>query len=426
MKVSIRHGHGIPTPDQILVPYGFGYDESDRKYGEGKGGKTLYIKDPETGKVVEITGGLLKKEFLNYVFPVKTIDGKSEGAQIDFDEGQYEYAESEDPNFFGLVAGLVYDKEDIIDENGDTIGQRVYVDHTAIDTRINKFKRSASGVEGDTVKTLVFNSVDPKYIAKLKNSIEQKALYTVNDRSELEALVDRLNIEKKLEDGVQILVKHDDSILDTDEVNPDDFVVSDDDDPSEDANPTSVNIVNNENTNLDTWLYVVSRVDSDISEGRFDERTIQVSNELGEFVVTALMPLEYKYHDAVFETNRGLLIVQTANDEINNTRTYKIDDDTTDTVIKAYTDASYLDITRTTEGHVADALKIVNADDGITADMEAAGLTNEKAFAEGRRFNDVVTFTEKTYSFINGRVVKGTKKSCIDFSDFVLDEGSWD
>lgn len=40
MKVSIRHGHGIPKNEDILVPYGFGWDERERQYGEGKGGKT--------------------------------------------------------------------------------------------------------------------------------------------------------------------------------------------------------------------------------------------------------------------------------------------------------------------------------------------------------------------------------------------------
>ncbi|MBR4397433.1 MAG: hypothetical protein IKS93_06250 [Methanobrevibacter sp.] len=69
MKVSIRHGHSIPKFENILVPYGFGWDERERQYGEGKGGKTLYIKDPESGKVQEITDRLLKKEFLNLIRP---------------------------------------------------------------------------------------------------------------------------------------------------------------------------------------------------------------------------------------------------------------------------------------------------------------------------------------------------------------------
>ena len=88
MKVSIRHGHGIPRNDDIKIPYGFGWDESDRKFGEGNGGKTLYIKDPSTNKPIEITDGLLKKEFLNYVFPISTNeDGTAESAVIDFQNG---------------------------------------------------------------------------------------------------------------------------------------------------------------------------------------------------------------------------------------------------------------------------------------------------------------------------------------------------
>ena len=169
MKVSIRHGHGIPRNDDIKIPYGFGWDESDRKFGEGNGGKTLYIKDPSTNKPIEITAGLLKKEFLNYVFPISTNeDGTAESAVIDFQNGTTFYRKSNNNKFFGLTAGLVSKVEPIVDENGIRMGERVYIDHTSIDTRSNEYKLSAEGEAEDTVKTIVLDSIDPKYIANLK------------------------------------------------------------------------------------------------------------------------------------------------------------------------------------------------------------------------------------------------------------------
>lgn len=141
MKVSIRHGHSIPKAEDILVPYGFGWDESERKYGEGKGGKTLYIKDPDSGEVKEITDGLLKKEFLNYIFPVKTDEqNTAASAQIDFENGETFYTKSAKAAFFGLTAGLISKTETIVDENGTVMGKRVYIDHTSIDTRSNEYK----------------------------------------------------------------------------------------------------------------------------------------------------------------------------------------------------------------------------------------------------------------------------------------------
>lgn len=425
MKVSIRHGHGIPRNDDIKIPYGFGWDESDRKFGEGNGGKTLYIKDPSTNKPIEITAGLLKKEFLNYVFPISTNeDGTAESAVIDFQNGTTFYRKSNNNKFFGLTAGLVSKVEPIVDENGVRMGERVYIDHTSIDTRSNEYKLSAEGEAEDTVKTIVLDSIDPKYIANLKNNIEQKALYVVDDRAGLEALANSLNDEKKLESGVQFIVKHDDTSINEGHLIPDgdEFSISD-------SQPDEIDdeVPLDEATNLDTWLYAVSRIDGEVTETQDEEtRVITVSNELGTFEIVPVMPLEYKFHDAVFVTNNGVNIVLIDNDEVENTRTYQVDNETTDTIIKAYTDASYLDVTRINGDNQADALKVIDAETGLTDAMRAAGLTEEKAFADGRQFNDVVTFTEKTYTFDGTRVVKSIKKSCIDFSDFVLDEGSWD
>lgn len=286
MKVSIRHGHGIPKNEDILVPYGFGWDERERQYGEGKGGKTLYIKDLESGEVKEITDGLLKKEFLNYIFPVVTDENNtSESAQIDFENGETFYTKSAKAAFFGLTAGLVSKTENIVDENGTVMGKRVYIDHTSIDTRSNEYKLSAEGQAGETVRTIIFDSIDPKYVAQMKNNIEQKALYTVDNREQLVALINRLNEEKKLENGVQFIVKNDDTALDPEHIAPDsssEFVISDES-PEAQTEETTENgdtdlvdgkILAGPATNLDTWLYVVSRHNDDITESQDEETRV--------------------------------------------------------------------------------------------------------------------------------------------------------
>lgn len=262
MKVITCHGHGKPAAKDLeTYQTGWNDDASEETSGVGTG-KTLYIKDAD-GNVVPVVNlsGYLKEQFL-YNLPGV--------APSDVSYPDREYTNSTDESFFGLTAGLNRNITGIVDENGNAVGNHIVIDFLSVDPSTYSYQTTSQSSNAETVEAgaassgsgkvrrIEFDSISKEYIAKLKNALEQKAVYTVETKATEGTAGNKQNLSTLLtyllsaevlaaEAGVQAVVKAD------------------------------------ETNNNDTWLYVLVE-DKDADEG---------------YSWQATMPLEYQFHDPV-------------------------------------------------------------------------------------------------------------------------------
>lgn len=373
MKVITKHGASKPT-EKDLLSYQEGFDTRDNVYGKHEG-KELFIKDGD--KVVALNQNYLKNEFVNYVLPC------DENGRIVTD-GTTVY--THDPAASGVLAHLQTASANVVDENGSHMADKVTVGAYMIDTKNGLFAMP----EDNAVS---FFSVDPKYLAQLKNSLEQKAVYVVDSKEALEAKVKELAEKKLLEPGVQLIVKHDEE-----------------QDETADGDDTAKN---------DTVLYVVTTPEAsdegkkvgkgEIETSTDEDGTIHVFSEDGDFTVTQLITLEYLFHDPVAKLiYKGMGLEVTDKNDVANTIQVGITDTTIDVIEEGY-------------------------NHGYTIKDEVFGTTevptdsaDKDAFlVDGAKYANYVPFTQFTYNPVDPANPTKTQHY-IDFSNFILDEGSWD
>lgn len=372
MKVITRHGASKPTEENLLS-YQEGYDTRENQYGKHEG-KELFIND--NGTIRSVAENYLKEEFVNYVLPTD-----AEGNIIK--DGSTVY--SRDAEATGVLAHLQKSEADVFDENDTKMATQVSLGAYMIDTKNHIF----SMPDDNQIK---FFSVEPTYLAKLKNSLEQKAVYVVDSKSALEDKLKELAAAQELEPGVQIIVKHDES---------------QDDSAADDAAAKN-----------DTVLYVVTTPESTDDETEvlgkgevklysLDDGSYKVASEDGRFTVTQLITLEYLFHDPVGDKFKGLGTEVTNVNDVENKATVRLTDTTVNVIEEAY-------------------------NHGYTINDEQFGVTEAPESADGDSFKvDGATYANYVpyvqFEYNQNDPENPTKTThYIDFSGFVLDEGTWD
>lgn len=375
MKVITKHGASKPTASDLLS-YQEGFDTRDNVYGKHEG-KELFIND--NGKIIPLNQNYLKEEFVNYVLPTDT-DGN-----IVTEGGTTVYTHDAE-NKKGLLAHFQQKLASVVDENDTHIADRITMGAYMIDTKNHIFSMPADN-------KVEFYSVDPVYLAKLKNSIEQKAVYVVDTKAALEEKIKSLAEAKKLEPGVQFIVRHDET---------------QDADASEDAAAEN-----------DTILYVVTTPeatsdDEKVGKGELkitaqEDGSFKVASEDGTFEVTQLITLEYLFHDPVAKPiYKGMGLEVTDRNDIANTIQVGVTDTTIDVIEEAYN-----------HGYT------INSEVMGTTEVPTDSADNDKFLVDGATYANYVPFTQFTYN--PDDPANPTKTThYIDFSGFVLDEGTWD
>lgn len=390
MTVIQRHGEGKPDNDKLNI-YQMGYDTSDNKYGKHEG-KTLFIRDGEGEDAIkDVTQAYLKEEFINYCFATNEdgSDPKFFSSETDLNGRQkpvYEHAEGQ---INGLVENLTSDTIDIVDESGEKIGQKVIIGSYVVNTKEHKYT-------DPTQNAIVFYSIDPKYIGKLKNIIEQRAVITVDTWEEMNTRANEMAENKTLESGVQFIVKHD------------------------------------EKNNEDTWLYLVSEYDGTISEdtdSNEDENGVVSSvikintNYDKAYKIGPVMPIEYQFHDPVAKDihETGLTVEIGEKREKENEIDIGLSKTTEDTIICAHDNA----ISNTHTEFGADVSSALNdSDERVVATAQTA-RNNKQTYTNYIELYQKIYNPKQSHFGENGS--DGTKiREVIDFNNFVLDEGSWD
>lgn len=374
MKVITKHGASKPTTSDLLS-YQEGFDTRDNIYGKHEG-KELFIND--NGKIIPLNQNYLKEEFVNYVLPTDA-DGN-----IVTDSGTTVYAHNGKAT--GVLAHLQRSEAAVVDENDTHIADQITMGAYMIDTKNHIFSMPADN-------QIQFYSVDPVYLAKLKNSIEQKAVYVVDTKAALEEKIKSLAEAKELEPGVQFIVRHDET---------------QDADASDDAA-----------AKYDTILYVVTTPEAtsdDEKVGKGELKTIKqedgsfkVISEDGIFEVTQLITLEYLFHDPVAKPiYKGMGLEVTDRNDVANTVQVGVTDTTIDVIEEAYN-----------HGYT------INSEVMGTTEVPTDSADNDKFLVDGATYANYVPFTQFTYN--PGDPANPTKTThYIDFSGFVLDEGTWD
>lgn len=374
MKVITKHGASKPTTSDLLS-YQEGFDTRNNVYGKHEG-KELFIND--NGKIIPLNQNYLKEEFVNYVLPTDADGNEST-------EGTTVYAH--DTKAKGVLAHLETSTASVVDENDTHIADQVTMGAYMIDTKNHIFSMPVDN-------QIKFYSVDPLYLAKLKNSLEQKAVYVVDTKADLEAKVKSLAEAKELEPGVQIIVKHDES----------------QDESAEDDDAA---------TN-DTILYVVTtpteatEENEKLGKGEVqiteqDDGSYKVASEDGTLTVTQLITLEYLYHDPVAKPiYKGMGLEVTDKNDVANTVQVGVTDTTIDVIEEAYN-----------HGYT------INSEVMGTTEVPTDSADNDEFLVDGATYANYVPFVQFTY---NSEDPANPTKTIhyIDFSGFILDEGTWD
>ena len=382
MKRITKHGQTVPTSEQLL-PYQEGYVTADHKYG-GHNGKELFIND--NGIIRPITQGYLNEEFINYA-QFTDADGNIISEEEVAARTIYEKDESGTP-LYGLGTNPKVDKTvELRDENGNTWGNRVAITTRVINTKEHKYQD----------QTYYVNSVNPAYIQYLKNSIEQKALFVVPTLSALNHKMHELSSDRKLEIGVQFIVKQDESHNNdttlyavTGNVNPDATYTNVDNDPT-------------------TWepfkAYETVQTESGTSGTEISY------NVKPEYV----MELNYQYHDPVLHNEdggtaktNGLGLYIGNKDEEQNTIQLGLNKETTDDIKVAIEDATTYDD------------KNFGAK---TADIDVVPSVVLDSVENNATWTNYIKLHTKT---LNEDGTITSTPFFVDFNDFILDEGTWD
>lgn len=369
MKVIQRYGKSKPTENDLLE-YQMGYDTRENQYGKHEG-KEMFIND--NGQVRALNENYLKEEFVDYVYEL------DENGQVVEAGGKTVYQKTSD-EIHGVVYKTTKTEKKVIDEDGKQMGTKVRISTGKIDTRHQRFNEDCDVLE--------FYSIDPMYIAQIKDAVEQKALYVVDTH---EAMLDKIEIlkaENKIEAGVQ-------------------FIVKDDKGAHEGEAAQSATKTHDEEGKHyhDTWLYVISQYDTahGIDE---DDNTVIITLTTGEtYALKEMMPLEYQFHDIVAVDNRGLgLEVEENHDD--NTASTKFTDHTVETIICAHDNA------------------FSSKEDNFGKTKDESPKDVVDTMKNGQKYTNYVELKHKVYSEDGEctEVVAGY----IDFNDFILDEGSWD
>lgn len=385
MKVITRHGASKPTSEDLLK-FQTGYDTRDNVYGKHEG-KTLFIRDEEQG-VIDITRAYLKEEFVNYSIPCDK-DGNVDP------EGSTIYEESAEP-IVGILENLTSQRKDVYDDSGDLMGEKVSFGAYTVNTKDHKFTKPSVGA-------IQFYSVNPEYLQKLKNSLEQKAIVAVNTHAEMIVKAHEMANDKTLEAGVQFIVKHD------------------------------------EKNTEDTWLYVVTNYDASVSSEETDTRvdTITIYSEdtskdtehpetdegpeAGEtYALQPVMAMEYLFHDPVAKDFRdtGLTVEVGEKNETENTVELGLNKKTEDTLICAHDNAFSKTSQETFIG--------VDLDDAKDATSEEVTSIVTQARRNGQSYTNFIKLYQKNFNPDGDEDLAETVREIIDFNDFVLDEGTWD
>lgn len=385
MKVIIRHGARKPTSEDLLKNQ-LGYDTSDNTYGKHEG-KTLFIRDEEQG-IIDITKAYLKEEFVNYSLPCDK-DGN-----IDPD-GSTVYEESSEP-IVGILENLTSQKKDVYDDSGNIMGEKVSFGAYTVNTKEHKFTKPSVGA-------VQFYSVNPEYLQKLKNSLEQKAIVAVDTHDAMVIKAHEMANNKTLEAGVQFIVKHD------------------------------------EKNNEDTWLYVVTNYDGTVSstetETRVDTITVYEEKEskgtehsetdegpeAGEtYALQPVMAMEYLFHDPLAKDFRGngLTVEVGEKNEKENTIELGLNKKTEDSIICAHDNAFSKTSQETFIG--------VDLDDAKDATNEEVTDIVAKARKNGQSYTNFIKLYQKNFNASGDEDLAETVREIIDFNNFVLDEGTWD
>lgn len=376
MYVITRHGASKPAGKDLL-PFQEGYDTRDNVYGKHEG-KEMFIND--NGEIRSLNENYLKSEFVNYPLSCDE-DGNpvSEGGKTVY---------THDPKASGVLAHLKSSRAKVVDENGSVMAERVSLGAYQIDTKNGTF--SAPNDEGNLLEVY---SVSPVYLAQLKNSLEQKALYVVETKAELEKKVRELAEEKRLEPGVQIIVRHDESQPDK-------------------AEETGA-------AKNDTVIYVVTNGENNDAKGKLEIKEVkaddgsiyyEVTSEDGNFKIVQTITLEYLYHDPVAKEHyKGMGVEVVDVNDVDNTAVVGLTDYTVDTVEEAFNHGNT--IVRTRFGA---------KDDKIPSERDDRG----KLFlTHGAKYANFVEYIEHVYH------PDGKHEQIMhymNFSNFVLDEGTWD
>lgn len=384
MTVIQRHGNTKPTADDLEV-FQFGYDTRDNVYGKHEG-KTLYINDK--GIIRDVTAAYLKEEFVNYCLPCDA-DGNV------VENGETVYSESAKP-INGLLENLTSRTTKIFDDVGNEMGEKVTIGAYTVNPKTHQFTKPSVGA-------LSFYAVHPEYIQKLKNSLEQKAIVSVDSYAAMVAKAEEMaqSEKKTLEAGVQFIVKHDESI-----------------------DPESGN-----SHNGDTWLYVVINYEGEVST---EETEVEEHPTLGAgtdvhvitsyngqtYALQPIMALEYLFHDPIAKDFRdtGFTVEIGEKNEEENTIEIGINRFTEDTIICAHDNAfsSKTEVLGVKADEVTDAAEHTDIPEIVTQARE-----------RGQTYTNYVKLYQKNFT-PNGEDGPETVRQVINFNDFVLDEGSWD
>lgn len=376
MTVIQRHGQSKPTNEQ-LAEYQTGYDTREHIYGSHEG-KTLFINDG--GEVRDVTEGYLKEEFVNYCIPCDTDGNQSltDGNTV------YQKAEKVSPDFHGILEDFNKSSVEVKDDNGEKMGEKITFGSYIVNTKDKLFTTP----EQNSVSVYSF---DPIYLQKLKNSLQQKAVVKVDSYAEMleKAAIMADSEHKSLEEGVQFIVKNDES----------------------------------GGHNNDTSLYVVSNYIGTEELVREDEENPNspenvITNYDGKtYRIDYLIPLEYLYHDPVAKDFRdvGLTVEVGEKDEEANTVEVGLTDHTEDTIINAFNEAF--------SKHLE---KFGESVEGSADDRNRVSEIKAEAKRNGQRYTNYVYFYNKEYDVHNNYdPLRQTVREVLDFNDFVLDEGSW-
>ena len=386
MTVIQKHGNGKPQPE-ALANFQFGYDDSENKYGSHEG-KTLFIKDGE-GNIVDITQNFLKEEFVNYCFPC------NENGEIDEDNGTTVYDEIKDHPINGILENFHHHAEDILDDTDVKMGQRVSFGSYVVNPKTKQFNKPS-------VNAVSVFSIDPTYLQKLKNSLEQKAIVEANSYADMLAKAEEMASEEKktLESGVQFIVKHDEF----------------------------------DGHNGESWIWVVTDYDGEVEIKDSlvgDDEIVIIDDDLvpspavkvvtnyngKQYQLSPVAPFEYLYHDpkAVDNTGKNLMLEVGKTDEKANTIEVGLSEHTENTIVSAFEDA-YSD---------KETLFGQNTDDISDGDLpETIQDIKTRATANGQTFVNILKLKQKVYTPDGSE--ESRTRDIIDFNDFVLDEGSWD
>lgn len=444
MDNMIKRGKSVPTTEQLL-DYQLGWDNHETEYGPDKVGETLFIKTKVNGegdaKVRAVTEGLLKEEFLNYTLPMD-----EKGKEVDFDKGVTKYTHTNDDSeaeFFGLTAGLISKRADKFDENNRKAYEAVEIDFMSVNPGSRKFQTTTANGEKGSVRTIKFNSINPTYLAYLKDALEQKAVYTVqhafkDDADSAYGNFTNLNTLKaylmesanlSYESGVQAIVIRDETTKDDSFANDNSNISSTTSGAAEGSEAANASDSQKNATYKDvndTWLYVLSPVGGDAKEtiNTYDENSKEITREIPALEWKPVMPMEYTYHDPKGIIIDGLGIETRNQNESESSVEVHLSDYTRKTIERAYNEADEIDASYMGM-KAADIVSSINAK---AADDRNTSMTASQLVSEAKNeYSNAIVFTHKTY--VPGDEGTDTVRRTdhyISFKDFILDEGTWD